>query len=191
MRCCARRWWIQGPSRNCWSWSWPGCGNCVAAAFAVPVSSGLPTCRTGGLRSESDADDQPASDDDPVAPHRPQGAGSGSGAELARLAAPAARAADLIPGPQRGLRPQDRAGLECDARWRRLRHSFPGRVGVLEPVSHRAAPLLGVSKSAADRVIDHLGPMLALQPRRRFAKGTVLIVDGAAVPTRGNLALAG
>ncbi|MFE2528024.1 transposase [Streptomyces sp. NPDC059382] len=46
------------------------------------------------------------------------------------------------------------------------------------------APLFGVSKSAADRSIDHLGPMLAPQPRKRFAKGTVLIVDGTLVPTR-------
>ncbi|MEU8537919.1 transposase family protein, partial [Streptomyces parvulus] len=45
------------------------------------------------------------------------------------------------------------------------------------------APLFGVSKSAADRIIDHLGPMLALQPRKRFAKDTVLIVDGTLVPT--------
>ncbi len=29
------------------------------------------------------------------------------------------------------------------------------------------APLFGVSKSAADRITDHLGPMLALQPRGR------------------------
>ncbi|MGW0087266.1 transposase [Streptomyces sp. NPDC003393] len=46
------------------------------------------------------------------------------------------------------------------------------------------APLFGVSRSAADRIIDHLGPMLALQPRKRFAKDTVLIVDGTLVPTR-------
>jgi len=46
------------------------------------------------------------------------------------------------------------------------------------------ASLFGVSKSAADRIIDHLGPMLALQPRKRFAKDTVLIVDGTLVPTR-------
>ncbi|MFK0026545.1 transposase [Streptomyces sp. NPDC090798] len=45
------------------------------------------------------------------------------------------------------------------------------------------APLFGVSKSAADRIIDQLGPLLALQPRRRFAKDTVLIVDGTLVPT--------
>ncbi|GGT47927.1 hypothetical protein GCM10010271_60340 [Streptomyces kurssanovii] len=46
------------------------------------------------------------------------------------------------------------------------------------------APLFRVSKSAADRIIDHLGPMLALQPRKRFAMDTVLIVDGTLVPTR-------
>ncbi|MFE0733106.1 transposase [Streptomyces antibioticus] len=46
------------------------------------------------------------------------------------------------------------------------------------------APLFGVSKSAADRIIDHLGPILALQPRKRFTNGTVLIVDGTPVPTR-------
>ena len=46
------------------------------------------------------------------------------------------------------------------------------------------APLFGVSKSAADRIIDHLGPTLALQPRKRFRKDTVLIVDGTLVPTR-------
>nr|WP_202456305.1 MULTISPECIES: transposase [unclassified Streptomyces] len=46
------------------------------------------------------------------------------------------------------------------------------------------APLFGVSKSAADRIIDHLGPLLALQPRKRFRKDTVLIVDGPLVPTR-------
>ncbi len=41
-----------------------------------------------------------------------------------------------------------------------------------------------MSKSAADRIIDDLGPSLAFQPRRRFHKGTVLIVDGTLVPTR-------
>ena len=46
------------------------------------------------------------------------------------------------------------------------------------------APLFGVSKSAADRIINRLGPMLALRPRRRFRKDTVLIVDGTLVPTR-------
>nr|BFD88315.1 hypothetical protein StreXyl84_77160 [Streptomyces sp. Xyl84] len=40
------------------------------------------------------------------------------------------------------------------------------------------APLFGISKSAVDRIIDHLGPSLALRPRRRFRKDTVLIVAG-------------
>ncbi len=46
------------------------------------------------------------------------------------------------------------------------------------------APLSGVSKSAADRVIDNLGPLLALQQHRRFRKDAVLIVDGTLVPIR-------
>lgn len=46
------------------------------------------------------------------------------------------------------------------------------------------APLFGVSKSTADRVIDDLAPKLALQQRKRFAKDAVLIVDGTLVPTR-------
>lgn len=46
------------------------------------------------------------------------------------------------------------------------------------------APLFGVSKSAADHVIDDLGPKLALLPRKRFAKDAVLIVDGTLVPAR-------
>lgn len=50
--------------------------------------------------------------------------------------------------------------------------------------TRQLGPRFGVSKSAADRIIDHLGPMLALQPRKRFAKDTVLIVDGTLVPTR-------
>ena len=46
------------------------------------------------------------------------------------------------------------------------------------------APLFGISKSAADRIINRLAPLLALRARRRFRKGTVLIVDGTLVPTR-------
>ncbi|WP_037891891.1 IS5/IS1182 family transposase [Streptomyces viridochromogenes] len=46
------------------------------------------------------------------------------------------------------------------------------------------ALLFGISKSAADRIIDHLGPRMSLRPRRRFSKDTVLIVDGTLVPTR-------
>ncbi|GAA0534423.1 hypothetical protein GCM10010390_40250 [Streptomyces mordarskii] len=46
-------------------------------------------------------------------------------------------------------------------------------------------PLSGISKSAADRVIGHIAPLLALAPvRRRHPSDTVLIVDGTLVPTR-------
>lgn len=46
-------------------------------------------------------------------------------------------------------------------------------------------PLFGISKSAADRVIDHIATFLALAPvRRRHPAGTVLIVDGTLGPTR-------
>lgn len=43
-------------------------------------------------------------------------------------------------------------------------------------------PPSGASNSAADRIIDHLGPMLVLQLRKRFAN--VRTVDGTLVPTR-------
>jgi len=46
------------------------------------------------------------------------------------------------------------------------------------------APLFGISKSAADRIVDHTAPLLALKQRRRFRTDTVLIVDGTLVPTR-------
>lgn len=48
----------------------------------------------------------------------------------------------------------------------------------------RLVPLFGISKSAADRVINRLAPLLALRPRRRFCKVAVLLVDGTLVPTR-------
>lgn len=46
------------------------------------------------------------------------------------------------------------------------------------------APVFGISKSSADRIIGHIGPLLALEQRQRFHAGTVLIVDGTLVPTR-------
>lgn len=46
------------------------------------------------------------------------------------------------------------------------------------------APLFAASNSAADRIIDHTGPLLALKQPRRYRRDTVLIVDGALVPTR-------
>lgn len=36
----------------------------------------------------------------------------------------------------------------------------------------------------ADRIVDHLGPALAVQQRKRFRKDTVLIVDGTLAPAR-------
>ncbi|MFE6895240.1 transposase [Streptomyces sp. NPDC057694] len=46
------------------------------------------------------------------------------------------------------------------------------------------APLFGVSKSAAGRILARTGPLLALKQRQRFRRDTVLIVDGTLVPTR-------
>lgn len=46
------------------------------------------------------------------------------------------------------------------------------------------APLFGVSKSAADRIVARTGPLIGLKQRQRFRRGTVLIVDGTLVPTR-------
>ena len=49
----------------------------------------------------------------------------------------------------------------------------------------QVAPLFGITASAAYRIIDRLGPHLALAPvKRRHRPETVLIVDGTLVPTR-------
>jgi hypothetical protein len=45
-------------------------------------------------------------------------------------------------------------------------------------------PLFGVSHSAAHRVIDSIGPLLALAPVRKRRIDSVVIVDGTLVPTR-------
>jgi hypothetical protein len=45
-------------------------------------------------------------------------------------------------------------------------------------------PLFGVSHSAAHRVIDSIGPWLALAPVRKRRIDSVAIVDGTLVPTR-------
>ena len=45
-------------------------------------------------------------------------------------------------------------------------------------------PLFGVSHSAAHRVIDTLGPLLALAPVRRRRVDQISIVDGTLIPTR-------
>ncbi len=46
------------------------------------------------------------------------------------------------------------------------------------------AAVFGVSKSAAARVIEDLGPALGLRPRVRFPRGAVFIIDRTLVPTR-------
>ncbi|WP_030186450.1 IS5/IS1182 family transposase [Streptomyces capuensis] len=48
----------------------------------------------------------------------------------------------------------------------------------------QVAPLFGISKSAADRILDHLAPLLAISPARRKREDTVYIVDGTLIPTR-------
>jgi len=45
-------------------------------------------------------------------------------------------------------------------------------------------PLFGVSHTAAHRVIDKVGPLLALAPVRKRRVDSVAIVDGTLVPTR-------
>src|SRR5689334_3000592 len=45
-------------------------------------------------------------------------------------------------------------------------------------------PLFGASHSAAHRVIDTIGPLLALAPVRKRRIDSVAIVDGTLVPTR-------
>ncbi|WP_371552495.1 transposase [Streptomyces sp. NBC_00554] len=81
-------------------------------------------------------------------------------------------------------------GADASGRGRPWRLSFEDRVLLVAAYWHtnltmrQLAPLFGISKSAADRIIDQLGPLLALRPKRRFAKDTVLIVDGTLVPTR-------
>ncbi|TCJ89412.1 DDE superfamily endonuclease [Nocardia alba] len=50
------------------------------------------------------------------------------------------------------------------------------------------AAVFGVSKSVAARVIEDLGPALALRPRARSPRGAVLIVDAALLCARAPLA---
>jgi hypothetical protein len=88
------------------------------------------------------------------------------------------------------MRQLRREGGDAPGRGRPWKLSLEDRVLLVAAYWHtnltlrQLAPLFGVSKSTADRVIDHLGPRLALAPRRRFTKDAVLIVDGTLVPTR-------
>ncbi|MFI5828487.1 transposase [Streptomyces sp. NPDC051578] len=88
------------------------------------------------------------------------------------------------------MRQLRREGTDAPGRGRPWKLSLEGRVLLVAAYCHPnltlcpLVPFFGVSKSTADRVIDHLGPRLALASRRRFAKDSVLIVDGTLVPTR-------
>lgn len=88
------------------------------------------------------------------------------------------------------MRQLRREGTDAPGRGRPWKLSLEDRVLLVAAYWHpnlalrQLAPLFEVSKSTADRVIDHLGPRLALTPRRRFAKDSVLIVDGTLVSTR-------
>ncbi len=48
-------------------------------------------------------------------------------------------------------------------------------------------PLFGISKSAADRIVTHLGPLLAIRARKRFRKDAVLIVGAILVAVDATL----
>ncbi|QUH04196.1 transposase [Saccharopolyspora erythraea] len=83
-----------------------------------------------------------------------------------------------------------RRGAEQTGAGRRWGLSLDDRV-LLVAVYYRTnltlrqvALLFDVSKSAAGRVVDHLGPYLALSPvKREHGPDAVLIVDGTLVPT--------
>ncbi|MEV2279448.1 transposase [Nocardiopsis sp. NPDC049922] len=83
-----------------------------------------------------------------------------------------------------------REGADPAARGRPWKLAFEERVLLVTAywrtnlTMRQLAALFGTSKSAADRIIDDLAPKLALQPRRRYARETVLIVDDTLVPTR-------
>jgi len=49
------------------------------------------------------------------------------------------------------------------------------------------ALLFGISKSAADRIIDQIGPLLALKPRQRFASDTAAAIAAAACSACSNV----
>ncbi|GAP51758.1 transposase [Streptomyces azureus] len=102
-------------------------------------------------------------------------------------------------GPFSGLTPRQfgklvavlrRRGAHGTHRGRPWRLSFEDRLLLVVAywrtnlTMRQLAPLFGVSKSTADRVIDDMSPFLALDLRQQFRKDTVLIVDGTLVPTR-------
>jgi DDE superfamily endonuclease/Helix-turn-helix of DDE superfamily endonuclease len=82
-----------------------------------------------------------------------------------------ARIADGRPGRQWALPLEDRVLLVA-VYWR------------TNLTMRQVGPLFGISHAAAHRVIDTVGPLLALAPLRRRRTTEVAIVDGTLVPTR-------
>lgn len=80
--------------------------------------------------------------------------------QLAKLVTVLRRAdADAVrKGGDRGACPLEDLALLVAAYWR------------ISLTMRQLAPLSGVSKSAADRTIDDLGPKIALPPRKPFAR---------------------
>lgn len=79
--------------------------------------------------------------------------------------------ADGRPGRQWRLRLEDRVLLGA-VYWR------------TNLTMRQIGPLFGISHSAAHRVLDSLGPLLALAPVRTRRLDQIAIVDGPLVPTR-------
>jgi len=79
--------------------------------------------------------------------------------------------ADGRPGRQWALPLADRVLLVAVYWWTNL-------------TMRQIGPLFGVSHAAAHRVIDKIGPLLALAPVRKRRVDSVAIVDGTLVPTR-------
>lgn len=55
----------------------------------------------------------------------------------------------------------------------------------------QTSPLFGMPHSAAHRVIDSIGPLLALAPVRKRRVDAIAIVDGILIPTNSRAGLPG
>lgn len=93
----------------------------------------------------------------------------------------------VLIAPFTGLSPRDFRKLITSLRREGAERTRPGRPWSL-PLEDRVllvaaywrtnltlrqlAPLFGISKSSADRIIDHIGPQLALKQRQRFRRDT-------------------
>ncbi|EID56304.1 hypothetical protein SacxiDRAFT_4116 [Saccharomonospora xinjiangensis XJ-54] len=107
----------------------------------------------------------------------------------------------LVHGVRAGSVPQTGAGRGDVWWWRDRRWSFwssvvagLGRSGAVGPATYwwtnlrmrRFGRLFGVSRSAAHRVIDTSGPLLALAPVRKRRIDVIAMVGGILAPARGH-----